>query len=132
MSVAKCVRTGAAVLGVLFMAEAAHAADPYYYGGYKDQPAPLPQALPAPFWQGFYAGGNIGGLWSAVDAANNVVFVMPGLMVQANQSVNVSGLFGGAQTISQRVTFFTASKLTLAGWITAAVTLSPLPRPPVR
>ena len=95
MSVAKCVRTGAAVLGVLLMAEAAHAADPYYYGGYKDQPAP--QALPAPFWQGFYAGGNIGGLWSEVDAANNVVFVMPGFIVAANQSVNVSGLFGGAQ-----------------------------------
>ncbi len=94
MSVAKCVRTGAAVLSVLLVAEAAHAADPYY-GGYKDQP--VPQALPAPFWQGFYAGGNVGGLWSAVDAANNVVFVMPGVTVEANQSVNVSGLLGGVQ-----------------------------------
>ena len=95
MSVAKCVRTGAAVLGVLLVAKAAHAADPYSYGGYKDQP--LPQALPAPFWQGFYAGGNVGGLWSTIDAADNVVFVMPTVVVQPNQSASVSGLFGGAQ-----------------------------------
>ncbi len=95
MSVAKCVRTSAAVLGVLLMAEAAHAADPYYYGGYKDQP--VPQALSAPFWQGFYAGGNIGGLWSSIDAASNIVFVMPGVTVQANESVSVNGLLGGVQ-----------------------------------
>ena len=70
MSVAKCVRTVAAVLGVLLVAKAANAADPYSYGGYKDQPAP--QAIPAPFWQGFYAGGNVGGLWSTIDAAYNI------------------------------------------------------------
>lgn len=95
MSVAKYVRTGAAVLGALLLAEAAQAADPYYYGGYKDQPPP--QAAPAPFWQGFYAGGHIGGLWSTVDAANNVVFITPGAAVQTNQSINISGLFGGGQ-----------------------------------
>src|SRR5664279_6438380 len=95
MLVAKCVRTGAAVLGVFLVAGAAHAADPYSYGGYKDQPAP--HSIPAPFWQGFYAGGNIGGLWSAVDAASNVVFITPGAAVQTNQSINISGLFGGGQ-----------------------------------
>ena len=95
MLVAKCVRTGAAVLGVLLVAEAAQAADLNYYGGYKDQPPP--QAVPAPFWQGFYAGGNVGGLWSTVDAANNVVFFTPSVVVQPNQSANLSGLFGGTQ-----------------------------------
>ena len=95
MSVAKCVRTSAAVLGVLLVAEAAYAADLYSYGGYKDQP--IPQGVPTPFWQGFYGGAHIGGLWSTVDAADNVVFVVPNVAVQANQSASVSGLFGGAQ-----------------------------------
>jgi len=95
MSVAKYVRTGAAVLGALLVAEAAHAADPYSYGGYKDQPAP--QAVPAIFWQGFYAGAHIGGLWSSVNAADNAVFIMPGATVPATQTSSISGLFGGAQ-----------------------------------
>ncbi len=97
MSVAKCVRTAAAILGVFLLGKAAYAADPYYYGGYKD-PAPPPPVSYAPSWQGFYVGGNVGGLWSQIAAADNVVFVVqPSMTVQSNQSVNPSGVFGGAQ-----------------------------------
>ena len=64
------------------------------YGGYKDQ---APAAIPAPFWQGIYAGGHIGALWSTIDAADNVVFVSPSVTLLANRSVGITGWFGGAQ-----------------------------------
>ena len=96
MSVAKCVRAWALGLGVCLMAQAALAADPYYPGSYKDPPI-YPAAVPLPFWQGFYIGGHVGGLWSTVEAADNVVFVTPDVIVQSNQSTDISGLFGGGQ-----------------------------------
>ncbi len=100
MSVAKFVRTGVAVLGVLLMAQAAHAADPYYSGGgYKDQPIPPPPpgVIPVPFWQGFYAGGHIGGAWANIDGASNVLFVGSGSQILTDRNVSTSGFFGGAQ-----------------------------------
>ncbi len=104
MSVAKFVRTGAAALGVLMMAHAAHAAD-YYNGGYKDAPPPPPPTAPIyygapppppPFWQGFYLGGHLGLGWADFDAGDNIVFV-GGADLPAPMSVSSSGLLGGFQ-----------------------------------
>ena len=35
------------------------------YGGYKDEPL----FMPAPLWQGFYAGGSAGWAWTDESAA---------------------------------------------------------------
>jgi opacity protein-like surface antigen len=99
MSVAKFVRTGA-VLGALLMANAAHSADPYVYGGYKDQPPPPvygPAYGPLPFWQGVYFGGHIGMDWADINAANNAVFV-GSIALPTAMDVSSSGIFGGLQT----------------------------------
>lgn len=99
MSVVQCVRIGAVFLGLLTGVASADAADPYYsggahgYGGYKDPPL----AMPVSSWQGFYIGAHVGSLWSEVDAADNVVFVAPNVVVNSNQSTNLSGLLGGGQ-----------------------------------
>jgi outer membrane immunogenic protein len=105
MSVAKLVRTGAAALGVLIMAKAVLAAD-FYGGGYKDQAGyPPPNGykdqvgyIPPPIWQGFYFGGNIGGAWSSIEPASNVVFLgaTPGTVL-VNRSIDDSNIFGGVQ-----------------------------------
>jgi outer membrane immunogenic protein len=96
MSVAKCIRTGVAVLGVLFLTDTAQAADLYGgYGGYKDQPYPPP--YPAPLWTGFYMGGHFGGVWSNVSAADNAIFLAPNITVISNDSISTSGIFGGSQ-----------------------------------
>ena len=97
MSVEKCVRFGAALFGLPLLAQAASAADMYYPGSYKDPPFPAAAAVAPPAWQGFYGGLHLGGIWSTVEAADNVVFVAPNVIVQSNQSTNINELFGGGQ-----------------------------------
>jgi outer membrane immunogenic protein len=74
------------------MPHAAHAADAYN-GGYKDPP---PAFIPAPFWQGFYLGGNIGMDWANIDAGSNVV-LLGGVSLPATMSVSSKGILGGVQ-----------------------------------
>jgi len=95
MLVAKCVRVGAAVLGLFLVGDAAAAADLNYYGGYKDQPPSF--ALPSALWQGFYGGGHVGGLWSNIDAAENIVILSPAVAVQGHESISGRALFAGLQ-----------------------------------
>lgn len=97
MSVVKSV--GGAALGLMLATQTAHAADPYYgggYGGYKDPYPPQP-VLPIPLWQGFYIGGNIGGAWSSIDTASNVVFINGASTVLSDRTVDGSGFLGGLQ-----------------------------------
>lgn len=99
MSVVTFVRAGAAVLSVVLMMHAATAAD--CCGGYKDQayypPYPPPTPL-VPVWQGYYVGANLGGAWSTIEPASNVVFfgATPGTIL-VNRNIDDSGLFGGIQ-----------------------------------
>jgi opacity protein-like surface antigen len=104
MSVAKFVQCCAAVLGVIAASHPAQAADYYggyrdQYGGYKDQPY-YGQAYPAHCcalaWQGFYVGGNVGGAWSSVEPASNVV-VLGGSGIVPVGNLSTSGFLGGFQ-----------------------------------
>jgi outer membrane immunogenic protein len=90
MSVAKFVQYCAAALSVISAPCAAQAAD--FYGGYKDQPVYV-QPLP---WQGFYLGGYLGGAWSSIEPANNVVILGGGGTIPI-RSINNSGFIGGFQ-----------------------------------
>ncbi|MBI4724638.1 MAG: hypothetical protein HY765_06570, partial [Rhodomicrobium sp.] len=94
MLVTKLVRTGAAALGIILATGLAQAADLYNGYGYKDQPA----YILTPAWAGFYAGAHLGGAWSTIDAAENIVFLgaTPGLII-ADRTLNGSGFFGGVQ-----------------------------------
>ncbi|MBT3071454.1 outer membrane beta-barrel protein [Rhodomicrobium sp. Az07] len=101
MSVVKSV--GGAAVGLVFAAQVAYAADPYYgggygggYRGYKD-PYVLQPVAPIPLWRGFYIGGNIGGAWSTIDTASNVVFVNGVTTVLSDRSFEGSGFLGGLQ-----------------------------------
>jgi outer membrane immunogenic protein len=91
MSVAKFVRICAAALGVTLMAMPAKSAD-IYGGGYRDGPI----YVPVPLWQGFYAGGHIGGAWSTINPAENVLFLNGGGSIPVSSFSN-SGIFGGVQ-----------------------------------
>jgi outer membrane immunogenic protein len=90
MSVAKFVRCCAAALGTIALSHPAKAAD--LYGGYKDVPV---YAQPLP-WQGFYAGGFLGGAWNSIEPASNVVILGGGGTIPIG-TINDSGFFGGVQ-----------------------------------
>jgi len=97
MSVVKFFSPALAAVGMALLAGPAPAAD--IYGGYGGPPpSPPPYFLP-PIWQGFYIGGNVGGAWASVGAADNVVFLggSSGTVI-ANRSLSASGVLGGIQT----------------------------------
>jgi outer membrane immunogenic protein len=90
MSVAKFVRICAVALSGMLVGLPAEAAD--IYGGYKDGPA----YVPLPLWQGFYVGAHLGGEWSNMNPAENVLLLSGGGSIPVSSFSN-SGLFGGAQ-----------------------------------
>jgi opacity protein-like surface antigen len=91
-----------AALGIISASYPAQAADyyggyrdqPYSYGGYKDQAYPA-YCCPVP-WQGFYAGGYLGGAWSSVEPASNMV-ILGGSGIVPVGNLNTSGFLGGVQ-----------------------------------
>ncbi len=91
MSVAKFVRICAAALSATLTGLPAQAAD-VYNGGYKDGPV----FIPIPLWQGFYAGGHLGGAWSTVNPAENILLLDSGGSFPVSTFSN-SGIFGGVQ-----------------------------------
>jgi opacity protein-like surface antigen len=80
----------AVALGAMLAPIGANAAD--LYNGYKDGPA----FVPLPLWQGFYAGGHLGGEWSTVNPANNVLLLGGGDSIPVRGFTN-SAAFGGVQ-----------------------------------
>jgi len=90
MSVAKSVQCCAAALGFMVASHPAQGAD--LYGGYKDYPYYV-QPLT---WQGFYVGGFLGGAWSSIEPAHNVVILGSGGTVPVG-TINTSGFLGGVQ-----------------------------------
>jgi opacity protein-like surface antigen len=91
MSVSKFVRTCAAAVSAMLLAHPVQAAD-IYGGGYKDGPI----YVPVPLWQGFYAGGHLGGEWSTINPAENTLLLGSSGSIPVSSFSN-SGVFGGVQ-----------------------------------
>jgi outer membrane immunogenic protein len=78
--------------GALSVNSTAYAADVYTGGGsLKDSPDFLPLS---PAWQGFYAGGRIGGAWGDVDVSNTYTYIQDPTV---DSSISTSGVIGGGQ-----------------------------------
>ncbi len=83
---------GAAAIGLTVAGIGSPMAGPDYYG-----PTIIPGAPPF-FWQGFYVGGNLGGVWSSIDGAGYHDLYFPGIASSFQPGgLTGAGAFGGLQ-----------------------------------